>query len=79
MLVSGVVGINLRACARGPRSIPGVITCLSDFLKSFGRAAESNEFQGWCGDELRQAYKNRFLSFEFVEGGRCILLGIFGH
>eukprot|EP00978_Attheya_sp_CCMP212_P017314 scaffold46095_cov70-Attheya_sp.AAC.1 len=31
----GVVGINLRACASGPR------------------AAESNEFQGWCGDELR--------------------------
>eukprot|EP00978_Attheya_sp_CCMP212_P026219 scaffold85772_cov61-Attheya_sp.AAC.4 len=30
------------------------------------RAAESNEFQGWCGDELRQAYKNRFLSFEFL-------------
>eukprot|EP00978_Attheya_sp_CCMP212_P005898 scaffold13182_cov64-Attheya_sp.AAC.2 len=45
-LSSGVVGINLGACARGPR------------------AAESNEFQGWCGDELRQAYKNRFLSFE---------------
>eukprot|EP00978_Attheya_sp_CCMP212_P019760 scaffold55676_cov48-Attheya_sp.AAC.1 len=44
---SGVVGINLGACTRGPR------------------AAESNEFQGWCGDELRQAYKNRFLSFEF--------------
>eukprot|EP00978_Attheya_sp_CCMP212_P009632 scaffold22852_cov63-Attheya_sp.AAC.4 len=43
---SGVVGINLGACARGPR------------------AAESNAFQGWCGDELRQAYKNRFLSFE---------------
>ena len=37
--------------------IPGIITCLCDFLKSFGRAAESNEFQGWCagGDELRQA------------------------
>eukprot|EP00978_Attheya_sp_CCMP212_P008436 scaffold19845_cov34-Attheya_sp.AAC.2 len=46
---SGVVGINLGACARGPR------------------AAESNEFQGWCGDALRQAYKNRFLSFEFFD------------
>eukprot|EP00978_Attheya_sp_CCMP212_P029394 scaffold104284_cov64-Attheya_sp.AAC.5 len=30
------------------------------------RAAESNEFQGWCGGELRQAYKKRFLSFEFL-------------
>eukprot|EP00978_Attheya_sp_CCMP212_P031073 scaffold116164_cov71-Attheya_sp.AAC.1 len=47
---------------------------LSASSMCFSRVAESNEFQGWCGDELRQAYKNRCLSFEFTKNTQDDLL-----